>query len=879
MTIFAIIFLMIVSSVGYALMVTKSVEESPRSISEEEHYLANLNQEVPGSIDSIQKHANLNDSEANTSAPLPDGDSSQLVIGLNSMYPGDYNSLVEKVSKFGGNILHNVSIRGEPIALVANLPKTSVSVFERETQTTGLARYVEPRIRFNVDFVPNDPYYVNQWAMPKIEADWAWNTTRGNSSVVVAIIDTGIDYNHPDLASNYVPGGYDWVNDDNDPIDDNGHGTHVAGIIAAVLNNSQGIAGLAQVTIMAEKAFDLNGTGYEDNIANAIYDAVGEGANILSNSWSSNEDSTLIHEAMQYAYNNYVLIVAAAGNDASTTKMYPAAYKEVIGVTATDRFDNPAWFTSYGDWVELAAPGVHIYSTMPTYHVTLNDKGVTMNYGYLDGTSMACPHVASLAALVWSQFPNATRDWVRARLRYSADDLGAPGFDEYYGYGRINARRAVESPEQLHDLGIFGWERPQYIQPGDTVVFNVTVLNLGMSTEQNVEVELLVDNSVTDSSQILQLQAGVTGKVSLFWYPSAEGHYNVTVYVLPVAGETVTSNNVMMRSISVLKRLSLSPAEDAVGAKVIAIGAEFPPQSEVLLSFNDVPLGYAIVDYLGDFTFTFNVPLSKAGEQTVKVLDAEGNYVTSNFTVIDETPLDIKIDVGTTYYVGQTAVFYAQTVYGGQPVNSTIVSAVLHEPDGSAENLTLQQVATGLYMAQYSTENSTGTYALVIEADYVTDIIQASGTSFKCFLVSDTLSLMNRQVAEIKDGIATVLTDLGSVKLNLTAINATLENIFLNITAINETTATIETTIGMMDGKITSIDGNVATILVPGLGQIKADVSKLKEAREAWTLPQYVILSVAIIAAVAALSTVAILKRRKVTATRGNSQASSESIQ
>jgi hypothetical protein len=182
-------------------------------------------------------------------------------------------------------------------------------------------------------------------------------------------------------------------------------------------------------------------------------------------------------------------------------------------------------------------------------------------------------------------------------------------------------------------------------------------------------------------------------------------------------------------------------------------------------------------------------------------------------------------------------------------------------------------------MVQYSTENSTGTYALVIEADYVTDIIQASGTSFKCFLVSDTLSLMNRQVAEIKDGIATVLTDLSSVKLNLTAINATLENIFLNVTAINETTATIATTIGMMDGRIISIDGNVTTILVPGLGQIKADVSNLKEARETWTLPQYVILSVATLASVAALSTVVILKRRKVTATRGNSQASSESIQ
>jgi hypothetical protein len=126
------------------------------------------------------------------------------------------------------------------------------------------------------------------------------------------------------------------------------------------------------------------------------------------------------------------LLVAAAGNEENDTKRYPAAYDEVIAVTATDQDDNPAWFSNFGDWVELAAPGVNIYSTI---------RGPS--YDYWSGTSFACPHVSGLAALLWSEFPNATRDWIRNRLRETADDLGNPGFDIYYGYGRINARKAI----------------------------------------------------------------------------------------------------------------------------------------------------------------------------------------------------------------------------------------------------------------------------------------------------------------------------------------------------------------------------------------------------------------------------------------------------
>jgi hypothetical protein len=292
----------------------------------------------------------------------------------------------------------------------------------------------EPNMRVRAESFPNDPYWSLQWGPKKIEADWAWNATLGNSSILVAVIDTGIDYTHPDLAANYVELGYDWVNNDADPMDDNNHGTRVAGVIAAQINNGIGIAGLAQVKIMAEKVLDEHGEGYVDQLANGIYHATDTGAKIISMSLSTEYNGSLLYDAVKYAYEKNVLLVAAAGNEAPPTDnpVYPAAYDEVIAVSSTDENDQKAYSSKYGDWIELAAPGVNIYSTI---------RGG--GYGYWSGTSFACPHVSGLAALLWSEFPNVTRDWVRARLRETADDLGDPGFDIFYGYGRINARKAI----------------------------------------------------------------------------------------------------------------------------------------------------------------------------------------------------------------------------------------------------------------------------------------------------------------------------------------------------------------------------------------------------------------------------------------------------
>jgi thermitase len=481
-----------------------------------------------------------------------DNDSMELVIGVNSALPKAYEDIINKVGDVNGKIVNTVSARGKTFAIVVDVPLDAGYSLMNDIQASNLAQYIEPNREFQAQLVPNDQYWSLQWGPQKIEADWAWNTTTGVSSVLVAVIDTGIDYTHPDLADNYVALGYNWVSNTNDPLDDNGHGTHCAGIIAAVLNNTLGIAGLAQVKIMAEKALDASGSGYEDDLANAIIDAVDKGAKILSNSWGASTGSMLVHEAVQYAYNHGVLVIAAAGNNGNYAKFYPAAYNEVVAVTATGPSDAPTSFTNYGDWVEVAAPGVNIYSTLPTYPCYLtktHDKSIF--YDYLSGTSMACPHAAGVAALIWSQFPNASQDWVRARLRYTADDLGSSGFDVYYGYGRINAKNAVEQAPPNHDLLILDVETPRYVQPGDIVLLNATVLNFGTNNEENVIVKLLVEGNLTDSTTISYLTSLTSTTVSLLWNPLAEGIYNVTLSIVPVSDETNIENNVITEMISV----------------------------------------------------------------------------------------------------------------------------------------------------------------------------------------------------------------------------------------------------------------------------------------------------------------------------------------
>ncbi len=281
---------------------------------------------------------------------------------------------------------------------------------------------------------PNDPLYPDMWNLPKIKAPAGWDITIGNSSVTIAVVDTGVDFEHPDLQGKLVAG-YDFVNNDGDPSDDQGHGTHVSGTAAAATDNGIGIAGVAwEPKIMPIKALSAEGRGAHSWIANGIMWATRHGADVINLSIGGPYTSATMQQAVNYAWNNGVVIVAAAGNGNSSNPTYPAAYENTIGVAATTESDQRAGFSNYGDFVAIAAPGVGILSTV---------RGG--GYQAWSGTSMATPHVAGLAALVTSIHPDWSNRQIRETIENTAVDLGSPGWDPIFGWGLLDASAALRS--------------------------------------------------------------------------------------------------------------------------------------------------------------------------------------------------------------------------------------------------------------------------------------------------------------------------------------------------------------------------------------------------------------------------------------------------
>lgn len=284
---------------------------------------------------------------------------------------------------------------------------------------------------------PNDPMYGQQYAHKVSHSKAGWRINKGSDQVTVAIVDTGVDLHHPDLAAKIVPG-RDIVDGDDEAMDGHGHGTHCAGIAAAITDNQVGVAGFApNVRIMPVRVLDNNGSGTAADVAAGIIWAADHGAQVISMSLGSYSESQAKADAVKYAFSKDVSVVAAMGNDGNHRKIYPAAQPGVIAVGSTDKRDKRSYFSNYGDWIAVSAPGSSILSTFPTYGTEYKD------YGSISGTSMATPAVAGVVALIRSEFPNMHIKDVTAQLEWGTDDLGEPGFDHFYGYGRINVAKAL----------------------------------------------------------------------------------------------------------------------------------------------------------------------------------------------------------------------------------------------------------------------------------------------------------------------------------------------------------------------------------------------------------------------------------------------------
>ena len=307
------------------------------------------------------------------------------------------------------------------------------------------------------DVIPNDPYYPSQWNLHKIGAPAAWQITTGSDKVVIAIIDSGVDLDHPELKDKIctnpdeIPGngidddgngyvddvhGWDFCYWDGEPQDDYGHGTFVASIAAAETNNGLGMAGVSWgAKIMPIKVFDERGESRHWDIAAGIYYAADNGAKIVNLSWTLNPaiDPQPLRAAVSYAHSKGALVVAAAGDSHDDSYQYPAALDNVVSVAATTPGDEHPDFSTCNDKVDVAAPGVDIL-------------GIYLGgYGRLSGTDAAAAHVSGLAALIWSVNPTLTPDEVESIIESTAVDLGEPGWDECFGHGRIDASAAVSA--------------------------------------------------------------------------------------------------------------------------------------------------------------------------------------------------------------------------------------------------------------------------------------------------------------------------------------------------------------------------------------------------------------------------------------------------
>lgn len=300
-------------------------------------------------------------------------------------------------------------------------------------------RYAEPNALAQIAVAPTDPDYSDiskVYAPQMINAETAWNYTTGSASVTVAVLDTGISLTHPEFSGQTVAG-YDFVHNDSDPSDDEGHGTHVSGIVAAAMNNGQGNTGIAPgVKIMPLKVMDYTGYGSWVWVADGVIYATDHGADVINMSLGSAGTSYLMTDAVAYAASHDVVMVAASGNSGLNQTYYPAGYPAVIAVGGTDYYDEWWTLSNYGTFVDVTAPGDTVWSTNWT---TSNPNA----YQYFSGTSQAAPHVSGLAALILSAHPSFSAADVRAIIQQTAVDKGAAGYDIYYGFGRIDAGAAL----------------------------------------------------------------------------------------------------------------------------------------------------------------------------------------------------------------------------------------------------------------------------------------------------------------------------------------------------------------------------------------------------------------------------------------------------
>lgn len=375
-----------------------------------------------------------------TVAPFPAGATEDQVRVIVPLDPVDQADLQAALEDTGGDLIRVDQALGFAVATTPD-PTELATRLEVPIEPDGRAIAAAQAAWLDV---PADPLYPDQWAPIHMEMPKAWGVQDGDPGVIVAVVDSGIALDHEDLPMDRVLLGHDYVEGDEVPQDEVGHGTFVAGIVAAARDNGLGIAGMAEVTVLAIRVLDAKGQGTCSDVASGVREAVDAGATVVNLSLLCAVDSQMLHDAVRYAEDQGVLVVAAAGNhwddDPSRCVAFPARYPEAVAVAALRQAPGvrgvtldvtASGFSCRGDEVELAAPGQRVLST------TLG------GYTWGTGTSVATPHAAATAGLILSHIPELTGDGLRQRLANTATDLGPDGRDNTYGHGAIDPLAAL----------------------------------------------------------------------------------------------------------------------------------------------------------------------------------------------------------------------------------------------------------------------------------------------------------------------------------------------------------------------------------------------------------------------------------------------------
>ncbi len=493
-------------------------------------------------------------------------------------------------------------------------------------KASGMFSFVEPDYLAKAEMVPNDPGYAQQWHLGTIQAPSAWNITTG-SSTPIAMVDSGVDPTHPDLASKLVPG-WNFVSGNSTILDTMGHGTTTAGAAAAIGDNAVGVTGVAwNNPIMPLIVLDPTGYASYSNIASAIMYAADHGARIVNVSIGGTSASSTLQNAVNYAWSKGTVVFASAGNGGTNAPYYPAGCQNAVAVGATDSTDTLAYFSNYGSFVGVTAPGVGIYTT-----------AAGGGYTTMSGTSYSSPIAAGVAALVLAQAPSLTASGLVSLLENNSDDLGAPGYDPYYGYGRINAYRAVSAAAALNvPPPVTTISTPGN---GSSVSGNVSVQGTVTAQAGLSQVQFLVDGSV--------LATGYSSPFAFSWNSSnaANGTHTISVRGYDA------SNHMSQASVAVnVNNLAAAPISDTTPPSV----SFRSPVNGQLVSGNSVTVSVLASDnvkvaqvsvyldgiqvYSGSaapYSFNLNTKKLASGNHTLiaKAWDSAGNSATSSAVAI-----------------------------------------------------------------------------------------------------------------------------------------------------------------------------------------------------------------------------------------------------